>query len=252
MTNSIACLFLAFLLAVPVMGARQSIAAFDAVSIKPNPSGERGGTSRGQPGRYQGINVTLMRVIRLAYQPIQEFEGGPDWIDADHFDIEATAVGTPTREQMIAMLRAMLADRFSLQVRQEMRQRPIYALTFARRDGRLGAQLKPSASECPNGPGTCGVQMDNGALRSKGITMPRLASELSFVGRKVIDRTGLSGAFDVNLEWMPEEPGAGAPPPDSLPSIFTALQEQLGLKLEASTGPVDVLVILRAERPRPN
>jgi len=252
MRNSIAPLLIASLLTVPVVVASQSTPAFEAVSIKPNTSGERGGTSRAQPGRYQGINVTLMRLIRFAYQPIQEFEGGPGWIDTEYFDIEARAVGTPTREEMIAMLRAMLADRFALQVRQEVRERPVYALTLARRDGRLGTQLRRSDAECPNGPGTCGVQMDNGALKSKSITMPRLAAELSFVGRKVIDRTGLSGAFDVSVEWTPDAPAAGAAPPDSLPSIFTALQEQLGLKLEPSTGPVDVVTIVRAERPRPN
>jgi uncharacterized protein (TIGR03435 family) len=252
MRGRIAPLLIASLLTVPVMVATQSAPAFEVVSIKPNHSGESGGASRAQPGRYQGINVTLMRLIRLAYQPVQEFEGGPDWINTEHFDIEARAAGTPTRDEMIAMLRVMLADRFALQVRRDVRERPVYALTLARRDGTLGAQLKRSDAECQNGPGTCGVQMDNGALRSKSITLPRLAAELSFVGRKVIDRTGLPGAFDVSLEWMPDAPGGGAPPPDSLPSIFTAIQEQLGLKLEPSTGSVDFVTIVRAERPTPN
>lgn len=224
---------------------------FDAVSIKPNTSGEQGGTSRAQPGRYQGVNVTLMRLVRLAYRPIQEFEGGPDWINTEHFDVEAKAEGTPTQEQMLTMLRAMLADRFALQVRQDTRESPVYALTLARRDGKLGAQLKPADAPCPNGAGTCGVQLGDGVLTSKSITMTRLAGELSFVGRKVIDRTGLAGAFDVNVQWMPDAPG-GAPTDGNLPSTFTALQEQLGLKLEPTTGPVDVLVIVRAERPRAN
>jgi uncharacterized protein (TIGR03435 family) len=224
---------------------------FDVVSIKPNTSGEQGGTSRAQPGRYQGVNVTLMRLIRLAYRPIQEFEGGPDWINTEHFDVEAKAEGTPTQDQMLTMLRTMLAERFGLQVRQETRERPIYALTLARRDGKLGAQLKPADASCPGGPGTCGVQMGDNALSSRSITMARLAGELSFVGRKVVDRTGLTGAFDVNLQWTPDSPG-GAPTDGNLPSIFTALQEQLGLKLEPTTGPVDVLVIVRAERPTAN
>src|SRR5262245_4457187 len=98
--------------------------AFDVVSIKPNTSGEQGGTSRGQPGRYQGINVTLKRVITLAYRPVQEFAGGPDWINTAHFDIEARAEGNPNQEQMLEMLRTMLADRFKLVVHKETKESP--------------------------------------------------------------------------------------------------------------------------------
>ena len=233
--------------------AAQAPIAFDAVSIKPNRSGETGGTSRATPGRYQGTNVTLMRLINLAYRPVQEFEGGPDWINTEHFDVDATAEGTPTQAQMLAMLRAMLAERFALQVRQETRERPVYALALARRDGKAGALLKRADdAPCPGGPGTCGVSLGDGTLNSRSITMARLAGELSFVGRKVIDRTGLDGAFDVNLRWTPDAPGAAPGTDGNLPSIFTALQEQLGLKLEPTTGPVDVVVIVRAERPTAN
>jgi len=230
----------------------QSDATFDAVSIKPNTSGEVGGASRAQPGRYQGVNVTLMRLIGLAYRPIQEFEGGPDWIRTDRFDVDAKAEGTPSQDQMLRMLRTMLADRFKLVVRAEKRQRPVYALTMARRDRTLGPQLRASEAMCPGGPGTCGVRMGDGILTATSITMTRLASELSFVGRQVMDRTELPGAFEVNLQWTPEAAGAGAPATDNLPSIFTAMQEQLGLKLEPATGPIDVLVIERAEKPSAN
>ena len=238
-------------LVVASFGWAQSAPTFDAVSIKPNRSGDVGGTSRVQPGRYQGVNVTLMRLIRLAYRPIQEFEGGPDWINTGHFDVDAKAEGTPSPEQMLAMLRTMLADRFALQVRQETRERPVYALTRAGRDGTLGAHLRPSDAPCPGGPGTCGVRMGDDTLTSRGITMARLAQELSFVGRTVVDRTGLTGAFEVNLQWTPDSP-AGAATDGHLPSIFTAMHEQLGLKLEPARGPVDVLVIVRAEKPTEN
>jgi uncharacterized protein (TIGR03435 family) len=231
--------------------AAQAPIAFDAVSIKPNRSAETGGTSRATPGRYQGTNVTLMRLIRLAYRPVQEFEGGPDWINTEHFDVDARADGTPTQEQMLAMLRAMLAERFALQVRQETRERPVYALALARRDGKPLLKRADDAP-CPGGPGTCGVRLGDGTLNSRSITMARLAGELSFVGRKVIDRTGLDGAFDVNLQWTPDAPGAAPGTDSNLPSIFTALQEQLGLKLEPTTGPVDVVVIVRAEKPTAN
>jgi uncharacterized protein (TIGR03435 family) len=96
-------------------GARQPApAAFDAVSIKANRSGEQGGSSRAQPGRYVGVNVTLMRLVRLAYRPVEEFDGGPDWKDKDRFDIEAVTGANPSQPQMLAMLRTLLADRFEL------------------------------------------------------------------------------------------------------------------------------------------
>jgi len=95
------------------------------------------------------------------------------------------------------------------------------------------------------------VRIGDGTLSSRGITIARLAQELSFVGRKVINRTGLTGAFEVNLQWTPDSPG-GAPTDGNPPSIFTAMHEQLGLKLEPGRGPVDVLVIVRAEKPTEN
>jgi uncharacterized protein (TIGR03435 family) len=244
-------------------GSPGSRLAFDVISVKPNASGEVGGTSRAQPGRYQGINVTLKRVISLAYLPVQEFVGGPDWINTAHFDIEARSDSSPTPDQMREMLRTMLADRFKLVVHRETKETPVYALTLARRDARLGPRLRPRNSECPPpdsaapplsaqpvGP-RCGFKLGNGAMSGQGATMGRLASELSFVGRQVIDRTSLTGAFDLDLEWTPDSPGAAASP-DAGPSIFTAIQEQLGLKLEPSTAPLDVIVIDSAERPVEN
>jgi len=236
---------------LPAPGRAQSFEAFDVVSIKPNMSGEVGGSNRAQPGRYVAINIPLMRLIALAYRPIQEFQGGPDWIRIERFDIEAKVDGTPNQQQMQAMLRALLADRFHLVARIEQQQRPVYALTLARRDRRLGPQMRPSTAACADGPGTCGVRMLDGALASQSITMSRLAAELSFVGRRVVDRSELAGAFEIDLKWTPDTADAG-PAVDGLPSIFTAMQEQLGLKLEPSTGPVDVLVIEGVQRPPAN
>jgi len=244
MSVAIACL-------MPMQVQAQSFEAFDVVSIKPNTSGETGGSNRAQPGRYVGINVTVMRLVGIAYRPIQEFEGGPDWLRTERFDIDARADGTPNQQQMQTMLRALLADRFHLVARVEQRQRPIYALTMARRDRRPGPQLRASTAECAGGPGTCGVRMLDGALTSQSITMARLAAELSFVGRPVVDRTELPGAFELDLTWTPDPVGAGAPI-DGPPSIFTATQEQLGLKLEPAMGPVDVVVIESAQRPAAN
>ena len=235
--------------------------AFDVVSVKPNTSGEQGGSSRAQPGWYQGVNVTLKRVIGLAYRPVQEFVGGPDWINTARFDIEARTEGNPSQDQMLEMLRTLLADRFTLVVHKEMKDSPVYALTLARRDGRLGPRMRRAETECappgstpPSSQGPerrCGFKLGNGALSGEGATMARLAGELSFVGRQVIDRTALTGAFDIDLEWTPESPGA-ALSPEAGASIFTALQEQLGLKLEPSTAPLEVIVIDSAERPAEN
>jgi hypothetical protein len=100
---------------------------FDVTSVKPNTSGEQGGSSKAQPGRYLGLNVTLKRAVGLAYRPVQEFVGGPDWINTDRFDIEGSVEGTPTQDQMLEMLRSLLADRFKLAVHRETRQMPAYA-----------------------------------------------------------------------------------------------------------------------------
>lgn len=228
--------------------------AFDVVSVKLNTSSEQGGTSRAQPGRYQGINVTLKRVITLAYRPVQEFVGGPDWINTVHFDIEARAEGNPNQEQMLEMLRTLLADRFKLVVHKETKESPVYALTVARRDGRLGPRLRRAETECaspdsaprssPTPERRCGFRLGNGALSGQGATMTRLAGELSFVGRQVVDRTSLMGSFDIDLEWAPDAPGA-APSADTGVSIFTAIQEQL-----AQAGAVDGASRCRGHRQR--
>ncbi len=176
------------------------------------------------------------------------------------------------------MMRALLADRFKLAVHTESRELPIYALTLARRDGKTGSQLRPAAVDCvamfaargrggpppaPPQPGErppCGMRLGPGNLSGGGVTMAQLSTTLSqFVQRVVVDRTGLTGNFDIDLTWTPDQlpQGRGEPPPGvqlppidpNGPSIFTAVQEQLGLKLDSQRGPVDVLVIDRVEQP---
>lgn len=224
--------------------------AFDVTSVKPNTSGEQGGSSKGQPGRYVGINVTLKRVIGLAYRPVQEFVGGPDWINSDRFDIEGKAEGTPNQEQMLEMLRSLLADRFKLVVHRETRPMPAYALVLARADGKTGSQLQ-RGEPCAPGSRCGGFSVGNGALRGTGVTMTQLAAELPSTteGRHVIDRTGLSGVFDVNLTWNADSLRPDPPAADGAPDIFAAIREQLGLKLEPITTPIEVIVIDHAERP---
>ncbi len=139
----------------------------------------------------------------------------------------------PAQGLPVLPVRTLLADRFKLVVHKDVKEQ--YTAGAIARSAQAAMRFK----------------LGNGALSGQGATMARLAGELSFVGRQVIDRTGLAGAFDVDLEWTPDTPGA-TPSPDAGASIFTAIQEQLGLKLEPSTAPLEVIVIDSAERPAEN
>src|SRR5262249_48781678 len=154
-----------------------------------------GGSSRFAGNTYIGMNVTLKRVISLAYAPIEQFTGGPAWIDSDHFDITAKAEGNPGRAQLQLMLRSLLADRFKLVVYKQTRDAAAYALVVARSDGKLGPSLHPSKADCaavtpgsiPRGQasapaGSCGARVGNGTLAGRGISMERLAAELNLLG----------------------------------------------------------------------
>jgi uncharacterized protein (TIGR03435 family) len=268
---------------------------FEAASIKPDNSTSLG-RRFGVPGdRSVAKNETLWQLIAVAYgtpgllpQPLANYQlsGGPKWIDSDRFDVEAKAVGDVVRgiegtRRKQLMLQTLLAERFKLVVHHERRELPIYALVLARRDQKLGPKLRRSEVDSaalrgnPNNPpiplpafGTPACDAAGGARCSPGLgfagvfkgsamTMRELTPYLSrWLDRTVVDRTGLTGAFDVELQFSPEGlPGAPTGPPgverptSEGPSIFTAVQEQLGLKLESTKGPVDVLVIDHAERP---
>ena len=219
---------------------------------------------------------SLRMLIRLAYS-LQESQlaGGPDWADSDLYDIAATAHGSATPDVMRLMLRELLADRFALRLGIEMRERPMYALSRVKSDSPLGPQLKLAAVDCntartgaravllPTADGgrpSCGIRFSPGNLVASGMTMPALADHLSmWVGRIVTDRTGLQGQFDLSLKWLPDRvPETGPSWTSDLaidpnaPSIYTAVQEQLGLTLEALRGPAEVFVIERTVRPTVN
>jgi uncharacterized protein (TIGR03435 family) len=271
--------------------------AFEVASIKPNNSGDGRVMMQNQPGRFTATNVTLKLMIRNSYQ-LQDFQisGGPDWISSAHFDIVAkidagdAAAMTPMApgqgqgpNRLQLMIRSLLADRFKLAVHTETKDQPIYALVLARSDGRLGPSLKKSETDCaalmaargrgpiappqPGAPMPCGIRIGMGNMAVGGSTLGQFANSLGmFVGRIVQDRTGLAGAYDINLTWTPDQmpqrpPGAPGDQPirangvdidPNGPSIFTAVQEQLGLKLDAQRGPVEMLVIDRAEKPVEN
>lgn len=273
--------------------------AFDVVSVKRNTSGGPM-LQRNTPGNIAMFNVPVRQLVRLAYQ-LQDFliVGAPDWANTDRFDIEGRfeppPPGPPPQTpRMLLMLRTLLRDRFGMVARTETREMPILALRLVRADGRLGPQLKPAAVDCaalnaargrgPAGgppldgrgappPGTpfslgerpaCGDRMAFGQLLAGGLPMSRLATQIlsQLTGRVVVDRTGLTGGYDIDLKWTPTPdqlppgpppPGIEPPPIDpNGPSLFTALQEQLGLRLDAERGPVDVLVIDRLQQPPEN
>ena len=247
---------------------------FDVVSIK-RVTDIRNRRSVGQQpgGKFVISGMTIAPAIRSAYPAdVSDIVGAPAWMDSETYDLTAQAGRDVPRDQMEAMLRAMLADKFKLLVHYEIQDRPVYALVLARADGRLGPDIKQSDLDCDaiqaarragstepapatsNGAPACGMSMrgEQGMTVLLGARpLSALASSLgSPTGRPVIDKTGLKGNYDVTLRYV-EQPSANASP-DTPPELFTALQEQLGLKLEADRAPLKVLVIDRIERPTEN
>ena len=242
-------------------------------SVKLNNAADARTLSEYSPGgRLTATAVTVGYLLRLAYR-IQPYQlvGAPTWISTKRYDIAAKVEDNPAPSQQ-ALLQALLKDRFKLAVHNEKRELPIYALILARSDGRLGPQLSKSAFDCaaymasPHGPPeaghtpSCATRIGLGTLSGKAISMTQLATSLApFASRFTVDRTGLAGGFDVEFTWTPEQVSsnvAGASP-DATPdlsgaNIFTALQEQLGLKLVSEKGPVEVLVVDRLEEPLAN
>jgi uncharacterized protein (TIGR03435 family) len=256
---------LVFLLALsPAQSVR-----FDAASVKANSSGNRRSTMQWQAGgRFVGVNVPLLSLLSIAYQvPVYQFERLPDWVRSARFDINATA-GRPieARDRPI-LLRGLLEERFHVVTRSETRDRPIYELVLARSDGRLGPGLRPSTVDCAAvaaaheeerpviQPGVrlkCSALLGIGSISGDGVPLSQLTAMLSAqLERFVDDRTGLSGRFDIDLSSS----GGNAPLTNSVqgtnepPSLFTALQEQLGLKLESRRGPSPVTILEKIDMP---
>ena len=216
--------------------------------------------------RLSLINQTVRQIIGSSHQ-LQDYQiiGGPEWLRTDRFDIEATAEGGRTAPQMLVMVRTLLADRFQLKMHPEQRELPVFRLTYVCADRRLGPELTPSqcrpvgAKPDDSQAAVCGNQVGRNVMALRGNTMRGLANQLGrlpIVGRPVIDATGLTDTFDIQLTWAFEPVATAdsvvpAAQPDAT-SIFTALQEQLGLKLESSRGPVDIMVIDSVQPPSEN
>jgi uncharacterized protein (TIGR03435 family) len=255
--------------AVAAQLAAAQQAQFEVASVKLHTSADQRTMMVAQPGgRFVAVNIPLRMLIRSAYQ-LQEDQiiGGPKWLATDRFDIEARAADMPGAPgpQLLVMLQSLLADRFKLTTHRETRELPVFALERARRDGTLGPGLRPTA--CPElavdlsrAQRCTNAQTGFGSLSMKGMPFNQFTPFLSpLVNRVVVDRTGLDGRYDLDLTWTPEPhgppPGNAQAPPANDPSalsIFTALQEQLGLKLTAARDAVEVLIIDTLEPPTPN
>jgi uncharacterized protein (TIGR03435 family) len=275
------CVFLSVVVLVvcgSAVGAQapdQKPVGFEVASIKPSTSIERlAGVQRQPGGRVTITNMTLRTLITFAYQISgNQLVGGPGWADRDGFDILARVGGNPTwgtpgsgySDPAQDAMQLLLADRFKLKFHREMREMDVYALVLAR-PGIPGPALTRSTNDCKAraeqarqgkttppqpggaGPTPCSILGNAGRISFDGFGMPQVANMLiGQAGRIVVDRTGLSGSWQFILTFAPE----GATDSNT-PSFFTALQEQLGLKLEATKTSVDVLVIDRAERPTPD
>jgi uncharacterized protein (TIGR03435 family) len=250
---------------------------FEVASIKPNKSGSNRVSFSPQPnGRFTATNVSVMDIIVIAFGDGRPFlrsniVGAPSWASRDRFDLVAKADGNPTQDEFSRMLRPLLAERFHLIVHSETRDRPIYTLTLARRDRSLGPGLRKSALDCVGPrdalPAACEVLSVPGTLRARGTPIAALLRMLTSWledHRDVRDETGLSGAFDMDMTWAPDR--TPTVPPDASPelaqalrsidpnnaSLFTALQEQLGLRLVAGKDRTEVLVIDRLDQPTPD
>jgi uncharacterized protein (TIGR03435 family) len=239
----------------------QAAATFDVVSIKANHGGTLGSSmSTRTGGLLTATNISVRSLITAAYDVRPSQVVGPSWIDTDRFDINARAAGDVPGTAFPPMMQRMLAERFQLAVHHETREMPVYALV-PRVAGQLGPKLTASPADCvqvatPGQPNPCGSGVSasltngNGTMVCRRASMEAVARSLGGqVDRIVIDRTGLAGSFDCELKFTPEDRGPADTRNADAPSVFTAVQEQWGLKLDATRGPVDVVVIDRVERP---
>jgi uncharacterized protein (TIGR03435 family) len=245
---------------------RPAFEAFEVATIKPVDPNSPGRYIRMQSAhRFYAKNHTVKRLVGAAYNlNPRMISGGPGWIDSDQYDVVAATPGEvqPSQDEQMAMLRNLLADRFKLTFHRQQETLPVYALTIAK----TGSRVKESTG-LPDAlpelisvvyPDPAGVHLK---MPARNATMAQFASILqrAILDRPVVDQTGLPGKYDFNLEWTPDESqfdGAlnrGTNTDGSAkPGLFAALQQQLGLKLEATRGPVDLLVIDRVERPSEN
>jgi len=252
--------------------------AFEVASVRQNASASSASRTAPVPGRFTIVNVPLRFIVLDAYGlRDQQLIDAPEWTNTIAYDISATYPGgiTPTEAETRLMLQQLLEDRFQLSLRTETRELPVYRLVLARKDRQLGPRLVRSNVDCaawlaekrpqigmggsspvPGGrrPACMITGSRQGFITGGTRTLAEFAAPLqAFAGRPVIDETGVTGTFDIDLIWTPDESLAPAGTQrDVGVSLFAALEEQLGLKLEPARRPFQVRVVQRVERPRPD
>jgi uncharacterized protein (TIGR03435 family) len=234
--------------------------SLEVATIKPSQPDRQGRAFLWRGNRFSTFNTTLMSLIGFAYD-VQDKQviGGPDWASSDKFDIEGKpdTPGTPTTDQLRVMVKKLLADRFQLKFHNDKRELPAYVLTA----GKIGPKMTKDDTN-PNGlPGLFFRQL--GDLNVQNATMADFVHlmQSAVLDRPVVDQTALTGKWDFELKWTPDDSQFGGmgmrpPPPsdapDAPPPLFTAIQEQLGLKLDSGKAQVDVMVVDHVEKPSPN
>jgi uncharacterized protein (TIGR03435 family) len=255
------------------------VPVFDVVSVKPNKSDSGMVRIMPKPDGYSASNVSLKMLIQSAYGIREDLiSGAPSWGDSARFDIDAKVADSDVEalkklspEQRRPILQPLLADRFKLKVHIETKQLPVYELVIAKGGSKLKeatpGDTYANGIKGPDGVGRGGMmRFGPGQLTAQAVPMTNLANLLSQqLHRTVLDKTGLSGKYDLELSWTPDQGAdpmfkgsegtpqrADAAPDSSGPSIFTALQEQLGLRLQSAKGPVETIVIDHVEMPSEN
>ncbi len=266
---------------------QSSSTSFDVASIKPSDPNSRGFFFRNRPGLVDMSGATVLQLIQQAYNVREsQISGGPGWINSDRYDIVAKVGDIPADPQnpidqrkatelQRERMRALLADRFQLKIRRETKELPVYALILARGGPKLkesnpgGPAPAPDAEKGAERPRGSNMRIGLGQIMGQSVPLDMLVQVLSQqLGRIVVDKTGLKGTYDFTLEWTPDQgqglgpgfaapgepprPDSSAPAESSGPSVFSALQEQLGLKLESQKAPVEIIVIESVEKPSEN
>lgn len=264
---------LSVLLSLSIAAHAQTPPAFEVATIKSAAPNAQGQFIRPSPGRLSITNMTLLQMIRFAYGNglaySLEITGGPGWIDKDRYDLEGKAASQVPLPERQAMLKTLLADRFGLKVHIDSKEVNVYAITVARSDGKLGPKVQSWDGKCgrrdapprngnPKSP-RCGAFFRPPGMELEGATMEIVADMLSnpmtSLGRPVVDKTGLTGEYTMQLEFQfrpPGPAGAAAPVDEFSASLSTALREQWGLKLQSAKGNIDVIIVDQASRPTEN
>ena len=227
---------------------------FEVASVKTNKTGQReGGITAIGGGRFRATNIPFKILLATAYDVnFEQISGGPDWLDSERYDVEAKPDRLATSQQIHLMLQKLLAERFGLVLRRETKEMPVFALLPEKGISKIRVHDGPEVD--------FGIRPgEEGQVVFTGVSMPRFCQFLSIrLSKTVVDKTGLVGVYDFDLAWAPDESqrdeGPDRPPrPDPLgASIFTAVREQLGLKLASEKGPVEFLNITHVERPSEN